>query len=416
MDDNRFDEHIKRKLGNYEVADFDPAALASLHHQMEANASLPWYVKYKTELLVGTGFVLSTLIILFGYQHITNRYHELLKEELKTYHEQIANLGHELERLKGMPADTIEITDTRKQNSLLNTWLLHRVTQLESEVARLKKNQSLFFQDNPSVNLYNIDAVDDEPIPQSIHNKIVPRASEKESARALANNKSHESRYTQVALSTKTIRSIEKHYQKGVGIRLGPTVDFTKGVYPDGEGQFNLGYGLLGDFIFSPSLAIETGFKYAKRYYEIDDLNALHRVQLPNIDERSGDLQKAEMDYWLLEMPVNLKYRYPVSLKTHWIGGVGYSAVLYLRQIFEYDYLFSGDGTDDFTISSIYETNEKTLSPGMLNFSLGVSHQLKNKKILETSLYYQQGFGEMGIEKIKPCFFGIRGVYWFPVR
>jgi len=35
---------------------------------------------------------------------------------------------------------------------------------------------------------------------------------------------------------------------------------------------------------------------------------------------------------------------------------------------------------------------------------------------LETSLYYQQGLGEMGVESNGSNYLGIRGVYWFTVK
>lgn len=48
---------------------------------------------------------------------------------------------------------------------------------------------------------------------------------------------------------------------------------------------------------------------------------------------------------------------------------------------------------------------------------MGFVYQLKNKKILETSIFYQYSLGDLGYEGIKnPSFLGIRGVYWFTIR
>ncbi|MEQ9413894.1 MAG: hypothetical protein RIF39_08685, partial [Cyclobacteriaceae bacterium] len=54
--------------------------------------------------------------------------------------------------------------------------------------------------------------------------------------------------------------------------------------------------------------------------------------------------------------------------------------------------------------------------PGTLNLSLGFSSQLKNSKIIETSLYYQHGLGKVGLEQTKPELLGIRGTYWFNIK
>jgi hypothetical protein len=73
------------------------------------------------------------------------------------------------------------------------------------------------------------------------------------------------------------------------------------------------------------------------------------------------------------------------------------------------------------TVTSGYITEPHTISKytwytGTLNISLGLSKRLKNDKILETSLYYQHGLGESGVEKTKSNFLGIRGTYWFTIK
>lgn len=61
MDDSRFDKSIREKPGKYEAQGFDPAALASLHHQMAAISFTPWYATYRTGLLVGSATYWFTL-------------------------------------------------------------------------------------------------------------------------------------------------------------------------------------------------------------------------------------------------------------------------------------------------------------------------------------------------------------------
>ena len=96
------------------------------------------------------------------------------------------------------------------------------------------------------------------------------------------------------------------------------------------------------------------------------------------------------------------------------MAGLGYSALIYGKQVFEYEY--SMDSNPDVTINSDYESPHAEIYSGGLNFSLGLSNRLKNKKTLEISLYYQLGLGKTGIEKNSINYLGVRGVYWFTAK
>ena len=54
MDDHKFDDIIKSKVGDYEEKGFDPASLASLHHQMAMQSAVPWYVSRRSEIITGS--------------------------------------------------------------------------------------------------------------------------------------------------------------------------------------------------------------------------------------------------------------------------------------------------------------------------------------------------------------------------
>ncbi|MFZ1808526.1 MAG: hypothetical protein WAU36_14940, partial [Cyclobacteriaceae bacterium] len=125
-------------------------------------------------------------------------------------------------------------------------------------------------------------------------------------------------------------------------------------------------------------------------------------------------LKSIDIDSWVFETPFNIKYRYPVSMKSNWIFGGGYTAMLYSKQILEYDYQFDNNQSASLN-SSILEKGLKVY-PGTLNLSLGFSSELKNKKSIETSIYYQHGLGKVGIEQTIPTFIGLRGAYWFTLK
>jgi hypothetical protein len=82
MDDNRFDNELKKRLIEYEADGFDPAALAALHHQMASESPTPWYTSRSSELLVGSGTIISTLLIIW-FQWYTNHINtEMLQSKL----------------------------------------------------------------------------------------------------------------------------------------------------------------------------------------------------------------------------------------------------------------------------------------------------------------------------------------------
>jgi hypothetical protein len=215
-------------------------------------------------------------------------------------------------------------------------------------------------------------------------------------------------------LSSRKIRELEQHYHKGIGVRVGPTLEFSQGIYSAGKSEPALSAGILTNLVFSPSLSLETGVKYVHRFYEISGEHALSEIALPGVDPSLGTLINADVDSWIMEVPLNLKYRSPLSMKIHWLAGIGYSSLLYTKQIFEYDYQF--EVGSPITLNSAYEKSGIEVYPGTLNFSLGVSSLLKNKKMLESSVYYQHGLGKMGLEHTSANYFGLRGVYWFNVR
>ena len=419
MDDNQFDDIIKKKVGEYQEPGFDPAALADLHYRMSAaDAVWPWYVRYRTELFVGTGLILCTLIILWNQWFLSNRDNMFLADNLlasKNSEEQI-KLQNEINYLKSVQPDTIKIIEFREQNSIAYTILLNRIASLE---ANLERYASSSFERKLLSGLDSISFPKEfisEDYQQSITNpqRLVPRQMERESARAQWKDMYESIQTKERSLSVKAMRDIEDHYQKGIGIRIGPTLELSKGIYSMGKGRVDVGGGLLADFILSPSLSLETGGKYAHRVYQISDNDDLATAQLPNVEQNLGVPTNADIDSWILEIPLNLKYHYPTSLKSHLLGGIGFSSMLFTRQLLEYDYNF--DGNSSATIYSVYNNLKPQLYFGTINFSLGFSNQTKTKKIIETSLYYQHGVGTIGVENTKQSFLGIRSVYWFKIR
>jgi hypothetical protein len=421
MDDNQFDDIIKKKAGDYQEPGFDPAALSDLHYRLATDAVWPWYSRYRTELITCAGLALCTLIILWNQWRLSNTEHMLLNDhQLASIKqgEQMSKLQHEIDYLNTVQPDTIRITEFKEQNSMVYKVLLSRIANLEATLESYRNNrpaQTKKLLQADSLKLVqgyaNANNMDEIKYPA----RLVPRKIDSKSARAQWHEKNIDVEAKQKSLSVKAIRNIEGHYQKGVGIRVGPMLDASKGLYSVGAtDRLDVGGGVLADFILSPSLSVETGGKFVHRVYSISDQQEIAEKEFPSVEQDLGTPKNVDIDSWILEIPINLKYRYPLSMKSHWLAGVGLSSMLFTRQALEYDYPFSGNTSA--SIYSAYTTSSPSFYSGALNFSLGLSNETKRKRIVETSLYYQFGLSDVGAEKNQQSFLGLRSVYWFKVR
>jgi len=413
MDDNKFDNAIRSKLEGYLYPAVDSTALEALHQQQNAVPGIgSWYSRHRMEIVVGSAIAVILLMYLLGYTYVTHTV-RVVEEQNAKQKVQIAGLENEIKRLRQTKPDTVRITEVRTENDALTSQLLQRIVRLEESNQelldfKLKSGQiptpTSGEESNPSP-LVMIDSPQLLALDSSLND-----ATQEIVKKEISDHNS------QKALDTKSIRALEKHYIHGVGIKLGPVVDIFGGRYSLGNGNVNLSGGLLADFILSPSLGLETGLKYSARYYAIVDPNNLASTHLPGVDPQVGTLQRAEIDYQLFEIPLTLKYRYPLSIKDHLIGGLGYSCLVYLNQDFEYTYEFDNQSPNPTSIVSTVTTDQIKAYPGTINITLGMSHALKNKKIIETMLFYNHGIGTQGVEKTRAQYFGLRGTYWFTLK
>ncbi len=421
MDDNSFDDIIKRKVRDHEDPEFDPSALAAFNHRMSTLNYLPWYSRYRTALMVGSGVAMSTLFIIFSLWLMNANGSKALAENklfIQSQQEQIAKLQHEINDLKKHVTDTVYITQVEVLTSPPNNAVLNRITALELTILKMREELAIEYEsvknssrerDALSITSTTVQQGNSE----LFHSKIIPDEKSKKSLKAIPKPISN-SPLSNTPFSVKTFRELEKHYKKGIGVRVGPILEFSKGFYSEGAGGIDITGGLLGDFLVSPSLSIETGGKFIHRFYKISEDELKSNSELPYINPDLAPLGQADIDSWMVEIPLNLKYRYPLSPKTHALAGLGFSSIIYTKQVLEYSYNFdsvpAGHVTEPHTISNFARYG------GTLNVSLGFSKRLKNKKILETSLYYQHGLGDSGIEKMRSNYLGIRGAYWFTLK
>ncbi len=409
MDDHNFDDLLKKKLRDYQVPGFDPSALAALHQQLDATQLSPWYSRYRSELWIGScAAALFAIMILWSPVLNTSKEKERI-EEIKTL------VKTQQEQIQKLQQEVIRLTEFRKADYSLNNSQMLRIDSLENMILTLKQHQAVrSLADGKSIEkasgiLFNHWTF---PIISSYQTPVVPIRRNKQSINTISTTPIKQPSEER-QLTVNLMRDLEIHYHPGIGIRVGPTIEASMGKYKAGSGRIDVAVGLLADFILSPSFSLETGGKYIHRFYEITDKMELPGISLPNSSSEFGPLVSADVDSWILEIALNLKYRYPVSMKTHVLAGLGYSSLIFTKQVFEYDYSIEGTSA---RINTNHDFLKSAVYPGMINLSLGFSNQLKNKKIIETSVYYQYGLGAIGMEKMKTSFWGIRSAYLIPIR
>jgi hypothetical protein len=413
MDDNKFDDIVKGKVGEYADASFEPSALAALHHRLATDSDWPWHVRYRNEMVLGATATLVILFTLWGQWYFAGQGERQIQNDfqlLKVQNEQLNDLLREMKNVSGTNADTIRVIEIRERDPQLYAPLVQQIEILRNALTDSFANMSnRNLAESKAVHSKNREALigsfgnNFHPFPIHLFSKDNPDSTKNAIDSNIQEGKK---------LTAKEIRKTE-NYRKGVGFRIGPIADLSKGFYRAGTGEGSLGFGVLGDIILSPSLSVEAGLKFVHRFNSVpeDDLN---KLTLAHANQSIGDVKLAEIDAWIAEIPINFKYRYPLSRKSSLLTAIGYSPMFITKQTLEYSYQY--DTSTDIYLKDSHDETGLRFNPGAINISIGLSKQLKNKKILEGGVFFQQGLGEMGVEKNRLSSLGVRGVYWFPVR
>lgn len=452
MDDNKFDDLIKNKVGEYEPPGFDPSAMADLHYRMGAGYSAPWYRRYGGELATAAASLAIAIALLWGQKKIGEMENLGLRSEI----EQLQRERTELKEIQDMvkawdkAPDTVRVVEYRNTEERRYQRLMAEIEGLKGQLAR--DRASAFEGAYPNTQLVYLGR--EEELPSDALTRLkrdgtvvkrgqhlfllatndIQRGGSPWLARRKAIVSEHllpeyqfvlDTSYTRedivvsrviekpVEISIKQMQELEKHYRKGIGIKLGPIIDFYNGRYDVGDGETAWGGGVMADFIVSPSLSLETGITYQGRIFEAETLDGL---SLPSPDPQRGEFEEVEINSKLFEFPLNLRYRRPLNYRSNFITSLGVSGLLFTKQTVEYVQQFDAGDDIEFPVESSFHVDEPRFSFGTLNASLGLNRKLKNEKEIEISLFYKYGLGEMGLEQVNADFFGLRGAYWFTIK
>lgn len=444
MDDKSFDKFLKDKVENYQDPTFDESALNALHQRMDAlGYGTPWYVHYNGALMTAAALTLFTLINFFILKYYNQQDHAELITELEglkadrkgmlDMQQQIASMGtihrdtlyiyneaellyyqrklEEMDRaLASLQASQTSVPGTEGNLiylgsggsiSLEDQAILSKYFPLKSDgqalyLVPIEKPSHLYAKDYPH-------SIDHLPVLAKVYPSQEAMVIERETK-------------TSVPLDGETVRELDKHHRKGVGFRFGPSVELIKTNYNVGDSKPKPGIGVTGEIRFSPFWSLETGAHLENRHYEFEFKDAPDNLdQYPGYDPNLGTLVDVDVSSWVIRIPVNLRYYYPIRGNRALYASVGYSPHIYNLQEFAYEHeIFLGGEVA--TLNKIAEKKQPRIYIGTINSNMGMSWTLSNQNALQLGVFYRKGLGEMGSEGHELNAYGFKTVYLWNIK
>ena len=479
MDDNKFDQRIRNKVAQYRDQGVDPGALEGLHQRLAGvSYALPWYKNLKIPALVAASVALISLLNFGLYSYIYQSDNEGLLHEisqLRQDQQRLYELQNQLNNNESQRIDTVYIYEDKtveepggaeRLEALLAALSPEELDGLMQKYGPGQESQNAYKGLNES-GLY-VTGLEDAPkevrsylysaglfiydngkkVPVAVNNFPNRAQTRKLGKKGYyltennwqpfvdigvgADNKNEVTKATgggknnDIFLPPRILRILEKNEMDGVGFRWGPELKLFGQNYDLGDGEPQIGAGVLVEFVLSPSLRLESGLQYAKLDYSlkesgINDLGEDELSMFPALNTDIGELNKIEVSSDVLGLPLNLKYFHPISKKKKIFASIGYTPMLYISQHYEYTFGADIDGDiveEDFSTSlqSRKRVDRPEMYAGTFNASLGMESRLKQNLFLQAALFYQKGIDDAGVEGRELELFGLRSSLWFKVK
>lgn len=437
MDDKRIDDVFKAKLYHYEDPVYDMNAASAFDEKLSMLATRPWYSKYRTAALVAASLALFTL---FNYLIINKLYgdSENLRNEIAAdYKAEINKLHDDINQLRSLKTDTIymrhkdisSLTPSSFPDQISKAEMLRILDNEEWIVLLLERltaksldvRMASYYQRHGNAiplvaRLTGIPIHNDFDSESNVTPPQLPENWETDSANA--NLKLNE----KVKPSSKVIKDLKKHYSNGVGIKAGGELAFVMSSPGTGSTGNAVRGGVLGELVFSPGVALETGLKYSSRVHTINK-NEIDVSTYPGIDESLGEFKDLEIKSRILEVPVNVKYYHHFDQDKQLYLTLGLSPNIFLSQNFKYRYSvdLNNSGNTESSEGEVVLTSDQSFEkikwdPGTINAGVGISYDLPGNKILQVGAFYQKSMNGLGREGVKQNLFGLKSSLWFRVR
>lgn len=446
MDDNSFDDLIKKKFENFE--DSDSSALESFQNLTSPPPSIPWYSKYRTEAFVISSFLVFSAFNGFIFWNANDKVINDKKELTNSLQHRIDSLTFALQQIQSntqQPSVYIiepegkETMESNKRKVVIVKQVfptsgdkpsLHSNDKIylgaaesippnilkrlqEADVLKIEGDQAyLIITDRIKLirhKSYAFESPSELKITSTIDSVIYDDSVEK------IKMELPEVKLTGHISST-LINKIEDHqYVKGVGINIAPHMDFAKGSYSEGTGGITPRFGVTAEWMVAPHWSVETSLDYFNTKMTIK--NDFQSHNLPALNSQLGDVKSIQVSTKTLSLPINIKYRWWLTREHQLIVKTGYTPYFSFQNQYIYSYLFPGAASDsDLKLSTVEEVDQSRYFGGTFNAVAGISRLTKKKNQFEVALFYEKSLRNVGPQNLGMQLFGIRTAYSFKVR
>jgi hypothetical protein len=177
-------------------------------------------------------------------------------------------------------------------------------------------------------------------------------------------------------------------------VRLALSPDFTT---LDGAGVEKLGInaGLMIDFTIHPRVVLSAGAIYSRKKYTGYDIEYPYNSTTLTADELYGDCR-------MLDIPVNIYYRFKPAHRTSFFAGVGLTSYVLFQEDYTY-YRETGYGTRAY-YQSVDNENRDWFS--QLNVSAGIEKQIRPNLSFQVEPFLKAPLSGVGEGQVKLTSYG----------
>ena len=157
-------------------------------------------------------------------------------------------------------------------------------------------------------------------------------------------------------------------------------------------------YAVLAEYQFASRWSISTGAIWSDKKYASN-----HEVTYGNYtaDRLEGSCN-------ILDIPLNIYYRFPSHFKTSFYAGAGFSSYIMMHEA--YTYTVSTGYGDRYYSTSVDGKNNEWFK--VFNLSIGVEHRLSNRWSLQAEPFFKAPLGDIGEQGVRlssaGIFFGLK--------
>ncbi|WP_291726202.1 outer membrane beta-barrel protein [Bernardetia sp.] len=439
--EERFTERFREVAQNYEPT-FEPADWSAMQSKLAAHNEKDRRKVVFRRLAMWASMGAAAVVLLFGgYQFLDNSAKEVSNKNLAIYNQ--SNKNNSLSQ--PINASSIEETNTNIQeeiisnqnlakNSLEQNQKSEKFTRTKSlfEVEKISKNtgvsNSTINQVTTVSNNFNSDNNDivepNNTLLEDIHSerKLSVLALDKNNSALFFNPEAEEITLPEIEIDETALASVIQNEEvvrknpvaSAVGKwRFGAALAAMTNLYRSNDKQrinYANGYGMMIDRQIAKRFNISTGAMYTQKRIDIEeplDISDIATSFDPNINDAAWvKKNKTQINWQLLDLPVNIRYDAIQTKRNKWFASVGTSNYFFLKENYESDYTVSFPDTYDPRLTRTQEVvrQRETQSAiqlfATINVSAGVETSLGKHLTLQVEPYWKFPVRSLGSEGV----------------